>query len=137
MSTQPGNPDDLSYPAVALGAAAGQNFALNPSAQILVSVVIVYVATATAGNRVPVLRILSSEGNIIWSVVFGTAVTANQTSRLLAGAGVQPVANTTPLQQIVPLPTQFTIEASCTIQILDAANIDVLDTVQVNLLLTL
>lgn len=138
MSQRPGTPNDTTFSAVALGAAAGQNYAVNsPSGSaILSTVAVVYVASATVGNRIPVLRVLNPEGLILWSAVFGTAVTAGQTTRLLAGAGTPAVVNSTPLQQTFPLPVELGLETGCTIQVLDAANIDTADTVQVNMLVS-
>ena len=137
MSTRPGNPKVSINAATALGVAAGLNFPLDQSAQILLAVSVVYVATAGAGNRVPTIRVLDSAGNIIWSAVFATAVTAAQTSRLMAGAGAPQTAVTTPLQQTYPLPMEFSLPPNASLQVLDAANIAVADTVAVNILTVL
>lgn len=136
MSARPGTPQSIIGPTVALGAAGGVNVALGPSAQVLQAVSIVYTASGTAGNRAVVIRALNAAGSILWSAAFATAVTATQVSRLQAGAGVPATSVTTPLQQTYPLPDQLSLEAGSSIQVLDAANVDTADTVQVNVLVT-
>lgn len=137
MSNRPGNPRVLVNATVALGAAAGQNFALESSNQDLISIAIVYTASASAGTRIPTVRVLDPSSRVLWSAVFATAVTATQVPRLLMGAGSPPVATTNPLQQTFPLPEFLSLPPSCSIQVLDAANIDVADTVQVNIVVVL
>jgi hypothetical protein len=134
MSTRSGNPKSQINTAVALGVAAGINIALDQSAQNLIAVSIVYTASATAGSRVPTVRILNAAGNVLWSAVFATAVTTGQVPRLMLGSGTPSTSVTTPLQQTFPIPVEMALEASSSLQILDAANIDVADTVAVNIL---
>lgn len=137
MSSRSGNPKVFSNATVALGAAAGVNFALDSSAQILVAVSIVYTASGTAGSRLVTVRVLDSASRVLWSAAFGTAVTTGQVPRLMMGAGSPTSSVTTPLQQTFPLPVEFSLPASASLQVLDAANIDTADTVQVNVTVVL
>ena len=137
MSVRSGNPHVFINATVALGAAAGVNFPLDSSSQNLLTVSIVYTASATVGNRVVTVRVLDAKSNVLWSAAFGTAVTAGQTPRLMMGAGSPTSSVTTPLQQTFPLPVEFSLPASSSLQVLDSANIDTTDTVQVNVVVTL
>ena len=137
MSNRSGNPHVLINATVALGASTGVNFALDSSAQNLLAVSIVYTASATAGSRLVVVRLLDAAGHILWSAAFGTAVTTGQVPRLMMGAGSPTSSVTTPLQQTFPLPVEFSLPASSSLQVLDSANIDTTDTVQVNVVVTL
>jgi hypothetical protein len=137
MSVRSGNPKSIIEASVALGASTGVNFALDSSSQNLLAVAIVYTASATVGNRTPTIRVLDANSKIIWSAAFGTAVTASQVPRLMMGAGSPTSSTTTPLQQTFPLPVEFSLPPSSSLQVLDAANIDTTDTVQVNIVVTL
>lgn len=137
MSDQPGNPRVLVNATVALGAAGGVNIPLESSVQVLTAVSIVYTATGGAGSRLVTVRVLDSASRVFWSAVFATAVTAGQVPRLMMGAGIAAGNVTTPLQQTYPIPDNFSLPAGATLQILDAANIDTADTVQVNVVVTL
>lgn len=132
MTTRPGNPTVGIAAAAALAVAGGRNIVLQNSAQVITAISVVWVATATVGNRVPVIRILDPSGNILWSAAFATAVTAGQTSRLMAGGGIPATNVASPIQQTFPLPYEMAVPAASSIQVLDAANIDVADTVAVN-----
>jgi hypothetical protein len=134
MSTRSGNPKSQINTAVALGVAAGINIPLDQSCQNLIAVAIVYTASATVGNRVPTVRVLNAAGNVLWSAVFATAVTASQVPRLMLGSGTPATTVTTPLQQTFPIPVEMSLEPNSSLQISDSANIDVADTVAVNIL---
>ena len=133
MSIRPGNVSSKINPATVLGAAAGLNVPLNNSNFAIVPhAVITMVATATAGNRIYVVRFLSPLGNIITQTVATTAVTANQTTNLICMAGIIYSTIANPLSQNLPLPVELSVPSLSSIQIFDAANVDVADTAAVS-----
>lgn len=132
MSPRPGTVSKLVQSATALGVAAGVNVPLNNSAfAVLPAISIVLVASATVGNRVPVVRLLDASGNILASTVATTAITAGQTVRLMVMAGATFSAIATPLQQNLPWPVEMPVPPLSSLQIFDNANVDVADTVAV------
>lgn len=135
MSVRLGNPQEVTFAAAALGGAAGRSMSLGGAANqwvLLVSILATYVASATVGNRVPVIQIKDSAGNILWQTSQGGNLTAGQTARLAAAGGVPAAAVTAPVMQTMPLPDGFSVPANATIVIFDNGNIDTTDTVAVN-----
>lgn len=139
MSTRLGNPKSAIFAAAALGAAAGRAMALGGDSNqwvVLVSLLLTYVASATAGNRVIVVQVKDSAGDILWSVTQGTSVTAGTTVRIGLGGGVPASNQTTPVQQFMPIPDGFTVPANASIVVFDNANVDTTDTVAANIVLS-
>ena len=132
MSARPGQINNPAFTVAAaiLGSAAGRSMTLNnQSNAVITALMFTYVATATVGNRVPVVRILDSAGNILWQTTQGGNIAAGQTFRLAVGAGIQTVAETAPLMQFMPLPVEFTVPPAAQVVVFDNANIDVNDTI--------
>jgi|SRR5215831_686812 len=133
MSARVGNPQQLIIASAALGAAAGRVIALNNQGwALLLSMALLFTASATVGNRVLVLDVKDSAGNILYRGTLGTNVTAGQTPRLIYGAGLATTGVTTPLTQTFALPDGFAVPPLSTVTIFDNANVDVADTVAGN-----
>lgn len=112
------------FTAATLAVAGGRTFALNNGANAFIAALAAtYVASATVGNRVPVIRILNA-GNLLWQSVQGTNVTASQTALLMAGGGVQGASVATPITQYFPLPVELTVPPFSQVQIFDNADVD-------------
>jgi hypothetical protein len=123
----------LTFPSAALGSAAGRTIALNNQSLALVDAVsILYTASATVGNRQVFFQLKDGAGNILWQCAATAAITAGQTPRLVAGAGVTPVSTTSPLMQTMQLPSELAVPPGSTFVVADAANIDTADTVAGN-----
>src|SRR5215469_4147839 len=137
MSARLGNPQLITAAAAALGVAAGRTISLGNGAQwaLLLSLVLTYVVSATAGNRIVILTIKDAAGNIVWQNWNNGAVniTAGAAAKLIApvwqsnssGGGGVP-------QDAYFLPDQMAIPPNSTLTVQDLANIDVNDTVQLN-----
>lgn len=124
MSARPGNPAETIITAITLGGAAGRNFQLNNSSFAIVdAIAVVFLASATVGNRAITFELLDPAGNLLWMCAIGTAITAGQVVRLMAGAGVAPGSVATPLLQYLPLPSELAVPPNSSLQIVDAANI--------------
>src|SRR5262245_11704990 len=118
------------YSAAALGSAAGRTLALNNSMSWvqLDKVLVVYVASATVGNRVPTFRLLDSDANVLWQAAAGVNVTASQTGLFPLGVGLPAQSLASPLQQTVGLPANCGVPINGSLQVFDTANIDTADT---------
>lgn len=136
MSSRPGTPQFANFAAAALGTAAGRTLALGNGLTYaaLNSLFITYVASATVGNRIPIFRVqapitLANPALVtLWQGAFA-AVTAGQTSLLLAGSGVPASVVASPLMQFVTLPFDIPLPLNAQVQIFDSANVDTADTV--------
>ena len=125
MSTRPGTAQFNVVGATRLAQAAGQSFPLGNgnSPAALSTLLITWIASATVGNRIPIVQIKNSAGVVLWQVV-GAAITAGQTVILAIGSGVPPSTVASPLMQFLTLPFDFPTPINATIQIFDNANID-------------
>jgi hypothetical protein len=136
MSVRSGTPQFTVRGAVALGGASGIALSLGNGNvyATLNSLLLTYTATATVGNRIPIVRVQApvAVNNpalvVLWQLAFA-AVTAGQVATLQAGSGVPASTVTVPLMQFVTLPFDMPLPINSQIQILDSANIDPADTV--------
>jgi len=116
-----------------LGSATGRVYGVNNSTWALLATVhILWVTTATAGTRIPVLRVLDAASNILWEgpITAGPGASVNP-ARVSFGAGV-PLITSTPYF-VGPLPVRMILPPFASVQILDAAAIDNADTIQPNI----
>jgi hypothetical protein len=137
MSTRPGQLITNIISAVALGGATGRTFTMpNTATAALVSIRLVWITTATVGNRSVNIRIIDGGGNILWEGAAFTVLTASNTWHILAGSGV-PV-NASGVYQYVTLPFDMPVQGNNTqIQVLDVNNVDPTDTVAITTVLAL
>jgi hypothetical protein len=139
MSDFPGRFFGNVFAVQTLGSAAGRTFTFIDPAKapdflrhnlMLTAVHVVLVTTATAGNRVLALQAKDSVGNILAMIPIGTNVAASLTTRITWGADSP---NFTSGNFIVAnLPASFVLPAGAQLTIFDTANIDVADTIAVN-----
>ena len=89
------------------------------------SVVAVWVASATVGNRTVQVQVKDAGGNVLLRLPLNAAITAGQTVNIVATSAVT-IANfaTTPLIQTVPIPFDLPIVDGGSITFVDTANID-------------
>ena len=99
------------------------------------SIIAVWVATATIGNRTVQVQIKDSAGNIYLRLPLAAAIVASATANIVAVSG-QAIANFAgpPIVQTVPLPFDMPLPAGATITVVDTANIDATDTCSINCL---
>lgn|SRR5215472_7372281 len=132
MSARVGNPQQYTLASQTLGAGTGRVFSFNnPGWATLISIAVLYTATATVGNRVPVFDIKDGAGNVIWrgSLPSGN-VTAGQAFRFNIGAGLVTAAPfAAPLVGNIALPDGFALPPLATLTVLDNAAVDNSDTV--------
>lgn len=133
MSTRPGTPIPLIVAAAALAVAGGRNIPLNNQFAVMPGAFFTYVASATVGNRAVTIRLLDALSNILMQTVATTAITAGQTSRLILMSGQTYLNIASPISQVLPWPFDMPIPLNSSIQVLDATNVDVADTVAANI----
>lgn len=167
MSTRIGNPQQVNFPATVLGSAAGATIPIQNSGwALLVSVLAIYTATGTTGNRQIVIDFEDAADNVIWRakapslVLPGQTVTLAMASRVqgdsvelrtlqqitASGLGVLDEldairsdvdVNPLPMLLTVALPEGFSIPVNAVIEISDANTVDVADTVSATIIFTL
>lgn len=136
MSVRLGNPTEVTATAAALAVSTGRVMSLGGAANqwcVITSILFTYVATATGGNRVAVVQIKDSSGNILWSAAASANITGGQTARIALGGGVPSANVATPNHMFMPLADQLTVPGNSTVTLFDNANVDVADTVAMNL----
>lgn len=130
MSVRSGSPQFTSVSAAALGGANGRTLSLGNGLTLgtLNTLLITWVATATVGSRIPIVRVqvpggtpLNASAVTLWQVA-AAAITAGQTSILALGAGVPASTVSTPLMQFLTLPFDMPLPLNAQVQIFDAAN---------------
>ncbi|HZP77523.1 MAG TPA: hypothetical protein VFB45_15370 [Pseudolabrys sp.] len=136
MSNRLGTPQSVIVAAAALGVTAGRAMSLGGAANqwvLVASMLFTYVASATAGSRVPVVQIKDPSGNILWSASMSTTAAANTTTRIALGGSVPLTAAATPATLFAPIPDGFSCPANSTVTVFDNADIDhAADTIAMN-----
>lgn len=102
----------------------------------LIAVLATYVTTADAGNRVVVMQVKDSSGNILWMAAQGGNIVASKTTYLAYGGGAPLAAPTVPLLVTMPLPVDMIVPISSTLTFFDNAAINTGDTVAASILLS-
>ena len=136
MSVRSGTPQFVSVAAAATGGASGRTIPLGTGLVLatLNTMLATWVATATVGSRIPIIRVQAPVGPnnptlvTLWQVA-AAAITAGQTSILAVGAGVPASTVSSPLMQFLTLPFDLPLPLNAQVQIFDNANIDAADTV--------
>src|SRR5215831_7686477 len=132
MSARVGNPQQYTLASQTLGAGTGRVFSFgNPGWTTLISMAVLYTATATVGNRVPVFDLKDAAGNVLWRGALPSGnVTAGQAVRFNIGASLVTAAPfTAPLMANIALPDGFALPPLATLTVLDNAAVDNADTV--------
>lgn len=138
MSARTGPSQFAAFTAAALATSSGRTMALGNgnTCAVLNTALITYVATASVGNRIPIIRVIApasvsqqQAAQTLWQMAAGTAITASQTSILAIGAGVPASTVANPLMQFLTLPFDLPLPIGAQLQVFDQANIDVNDTV--------
>jgi len=96
---------------------------------VVASVVAVWVASGTVGNRTVQMLVKDAAGNILLRLPLNVAITAGQTVNIVSVNGAS-IANfaTTPLIQTLPLPADMPLGDGGSVTFVDTANIDPTDT---------
>jgi hypothetical protein len=125
VSTRPGTEQFSSVAAGAVLGSAGRAIALGngDSPAAISSLLVTYVASATAGSRQVLVQVKTASGVILWQVA-AAAITAGQTVILAIGSGVPASTVASPLMQFLTLPFDLPAPQNAIITILDSANID-------------
>ncbi|HEX8835441.1 MAG TPA: hypothetical protein VF748_00765 [Candidatus Acidoferrum sp.] len=130
MSARIGNPVEIVAASAILGVSSGRVIPLNNQQWVLItSVVIVYVPTATVGNRVPVFDFTDASNVGIFRAVQGGSVTASSNTRFAMGAGIPTAVVTSPPVTTIALPDGLSLPPGSRLTVFDNANIDVNDSV--------
>jgi hypothetical protein len=166
MSVRIGNPQQTNFAATVLGGSDGISIPINNSGwALLLSVLVTYTATNTAGNRQVVIDITDPLDNVIWRAKGTAFVTAGQVVTFALGGRVQDSielrvlqqvvasglnvldeldalrsdidANSPPLMQVLSLPEGFSIPVSAAVEVLDFNGVDNNDTVSATIVFTL
>lgn len=106
-------------------------------AVVVASLVGVWVASATVGNRTVQMLVKDSSGNILLRLPLNAAITAGQTVNIVSVNGAN-IANfaTTPIIQTLPLPADMPMVDGGSITLVDTANIDPTDTCSIQCMLS-
>ena len=167
MSARIGNPQQVNFPATALGTVAGISIALQNSGWALfISALLTYTATGTQGGRQIVIEFDDVAGRVVWLTKAPSQILAGQTVILALASRIQGDnielrtlqqitasglnvldeldsmrsdvdSNPAPMALVMALPEGFSIPVNTTIEVFDANAVDNNDTVSATIVYTL
>jgi hypothetical protein len=113
---------------ITLGSAAGRTFTLtNGGPALLNAARIGLTTTATVGNRLLKIRVLDVANNVLFEHIDPNNVAGSGGAGLNWAAGV--AAAISGITHVMPLPANFMVPVGAQINVFDSANIDVADTI--------
>lgn len=131
MSARIGNPQLISVAQAAVNGSAGRAIPLNNNGWVtLISMRLLFTATATVGNRVPAFTAgaVATAAQPVWvGIQSGAALTANAAQQFIFGASLPSGAIST--QTTIPLPDAMALPPLSQVVFLDTGNIDANDSV--------